>query len=51
MIGRMPSIAAPMAEPMMRVLADRRVDHAPRKFLREIFVALNAPPNSPTSCP
>ncbi len=40
MIGRMPSIAAPTAEADHRILADRRIDHAPGKFLGQILGGL-----------
>ena len=50
-IGRIPSIAAPTANPMMASSlmgeSSTRPGNSPARFL----VALNAPPNAPTSCP
>ena len=50
-IGRMPSMAAPMAEPMIASSLIGASSTRPGYSWARFLVALNAPPNSPTSWP
>ena len=51
MIGRIPSMAAPMALPTMASSLIGASSTRPGNSCARFFVALNAPPNEPTSWP
>ena len=50
-MGRIPSMAAPMARPICASSLMGESSTRPGNSLASPLVALNAPPNTPTSCP